>query len=265
MTSDAKPLVSCDLGGTKLIVRVEKSQNVDDFYFSTGVNFTPQKMQSILQKIEGDYQLENYHLAVAFPGLLKANVCHLSHMVPEFEGFDLAGLSSNAKLKVALNDVEAGTYGIISNQYKVEVLIMSGTGVGMGVAIDGKVFKGEHGFSGELGACKIEKNGELYSVTQLASGGSYHKSHHDLKLQKNSMADYGEQLGGAVSWIINCFNPGRIVFAGGMFNESDYRDACLKKIASLSLQPLVENCQLEVHTEMKDIVVNGLKKAIQQA
>ncbi len=269
-----KTLIACDLGGTKLLVRIQNDDMQVDRKYQTGIDFTPSQLKEIIQQLEQEFSLSDYQLAVAFPGLLKGKQCYISNVVPQFNQYHLQELTEKGELVLVINDVEAATYGILNShcaentndkhQYQVEILIMSGTGIGMGIAIDGKVFRGEHGFSGELGSCKVEKEGEYFRLAQLASGGALSKSHHihdhHHPLCKESC---GRRLGEAVSWVVNCFNPGRIVFAGGMFNEIEYQEACFKAIKELSLQQLIEPCKLELETEMKTIVLRGLKNAVQ--
>ncbi|WP_168204073.1 ROK family protein [Aliikangiella coralliicola] len=255
-------MITIDLGGTKLLIRVCIENNVnDEIYdrvYQTGIDFKPEQLIQIIADLETEFNLTDHSIAVAFPGLLQGNRCYVSNVVPQFNGFNLKRLSSKGKLEVVLNDVEAGTYGIIKNKNQVEILIMSGTGIGMGIAINGKVFRGENGFSGELGSCKVLCEGRYLRLAQTASGTA---------LKENSaltLASAGQDLGMAVSWVVNCFNPGRIVFAGGMFNEEAYRRSCFDAIRELSLAQSVEHCLLEVEPEIHSIVVRGLRVALQQ-
>lgn len=258
MKSQLENLVTCDLGGTKLLVRVCVKGQCIDRQYATGIDFSPAKLQSILAKLETEFSLKDYPLAIAFPGLLKAHECFMSNVVPQFDGYPLVNLTENGTLHLVLNDVEAGTYGIISDQSSVEILIMAGTGIGMGISIDGKVFRGEKGFSGELGSCRIERQGDYLRMAKIASGSA-------LKANANiTQTSSGRDLGMAVSWVINCFNPGRLVFAGGMMNEIEYRNACFDAIEKLTLGPSYNACNIELEPEMHSIVVRGLEVALKQ-
>ncbi|MCW8878290.1 MAG: ROK family protein [Kangiellaceae bacterium] len=254
-----KNLMTCDLGGTKLLVRLCIEGQCIDRKYATGIDFSPAELTQIISQLEQEYSLqENYPIAIAFPGLLNHKKCFVSNVVPQFDGFDLNLLTNKGNLKLVLNDVEAGTYGIIKNAQGVEILIMSGTGIGMGIAIDGKVFRGQNGFSGELGSCRLPHNGSYQRLAKLASGSACYANDNFTK------ETCGRDLGMAVSWVVNCFNPGRIVFAGGMFNEAEYQQACFNTIEQLSLQQSFEKCQLELEPEMHSIVVRGLSIALQQ-
>ncbi|WP_196139054.1 ROK family protein [Aliikangiella sp. G2MR2-5] len=256
MNNDLSNLITCDLGGTKLLVRVCIDEQCIDMKFETGIDFSPHNLSSILKQVEKEYHLHNYPIAVAFPGLLDGKRCLLSNVLPKFNDFDLSNLSDNGRLLLALNDVEAGTHGIIQQERGVEILIMAGTGIGMGIAIDGQVFRGQNGFSGELGSCQSYIDNSLTRLTDVASGKGL-RSNRDLDLKQA-----GENLGMAVSWVINCFNPGRIVFAGGLFNESEYQQACFTAAKKMTLGPSYESCRLELEPEMHSIVVRGLVSAI---
>ncbi len=258
MKKSIENLVTCDLGGTKLLIRVCKKGACIERRFETGIDFKPAQFSEILSNLETEFYLDDYPMAIAFPGLLKGKSSYVSNVVPQFDGFDLTRLSSKAKLELVLNDVEAGTYGIINEDHKVEVLVMSGTGIGMGISIEGNVFRGESGFSGELGSCQTLRDGKFVRLAKIASGSAL-KENPELT-QKES----GRDLGMAVSWMINCFNPGRVVFAGGMFNEQIYREACFDAIESLSLQQSFQHCRIELEAEMHSIVVRGLEVALRK-
>jgi len=258
MKSHIDDLVTCDLGGTKLLIRICKHGECIERRFETGIDFTPEKFSKILDSLEAEFSLNNYPMAVAFPGLLKGKSCYVSNVVPQFNDYNLNLLSKRAKLELVLNDVEAGTYGIIKNSHQVEVLIMAGTGIGMGISINGNVFRGEAGFSGELGSCRSLRDDGFIRLARLASGTAL-KNNPTLTQQES-----GRDLGMAVSWVINCFNPGRIVFAGGLMNENEYRESCFNSIEKLSLTQSFECCQIELEPEMHSIVVRGLEVALKK-
>lgn len=167
------------------------------------------------------------------------------------------------------NDSRAMAYGeYIHNEGRAEnrgnqttmIFVNLSWGMGIGMVIDGKLFYGKSGFSGEYGhipttdnqiLCQCGKRGclettvsgsaarrliierlEAGSVSTLSNG--YKKTGditlHDIieAVQAEDMLAIevieviGEALGKAVSGIINIFNPDTVVLGGGLVPIKDY-------------------------------------------
>lgn len=134
------------------------------------------------------------------------------------------------------------------------VWVYVGSGIGAGIIIDGQVFPGSRGFSGEIGHCPIVAGGptctcglkgclEVFSSTPaitnaakaaMASGEATalsDASHLDVRailqaanagdsLAGRVLTEAGEHLGIGISYLVNLLNPQMIVIGGGTVEGS---------------------------------------------
>jgi glucokinase-like ROK family protein len=162
------------------------------------------------------------------------------------------------------NDSNAMAYGefcngVVSNEKNV-IFINLDYGTGSGILIDGKVYYGKSGFSGEFGhiplynnelICGCGKKGCLETEVsgqallrmvheKIAAGSSSIlaqklKDNKELKLEdlveaaKNEdmlmielLAEVGEKLGKALAVLINLFNPELVILGGTLSETTDY-------------------------------------------
>jgi len=162
------------------------------------------------------------------------------------------------------NDSRAMTYGEYmlgeNNNPRNMLFINASWGLGIGIIIDGKLYYGKSGFSGEYGhfpffdneiICRCGKRGCLETG---ASGSAVHRmfieklkegrvstlSNHYNRGDQISLEDImdavtkedvlaieivesvGNELGKAISGLINLFNPELIVIGGTLSNAKDY-------------------------------------------
>lgn len=162
------------------------------------------------------------------------------------------------------NDSNAMAYGefcngVVSNEKNV-LFVNLDYGTGSGILVDGKVYYGKSGFSGEFGhipfynnelICGCGKKGCLETEVsgqallrmvkeKIAAGSSTILSQkvndpNDLKLEdlieaaKNEdmlmielLAELGEKLGRALAVLINLFNPELVILGGTLSETADY-------------------------------------------
>jgi glucokinase-like ROK family protein len=132
-----------------------------------------------------------------------------------------------------------------------------GTGIGAGIVIDGHVFKGHAGFSGEIGHCPIIVDGpecscgargcleavasgwaisraaesavERGETTLLANAGSARDARSVAEaaragdaVAQRILADVGAYIGMGISTLVNLLDPEMIVLGGGVMSAADY-------------------------------------------
>lgn len=181
------------------------------------------------------------------------------------------------------NDSNAMAYGELMQGVVVgekNVLFINlDYGTGSGILIDGKVYYGKSGFSGEFGhipffnndiICGCGKKGCLETEVsgiallrkakeKLAKGSTSilikkNKSVHDLKLQDiieaakqedmvviELLAEMGDLLGKALSVLINLFNPELVVLGGTLADTGDYLRLPVKSAINKYSLSLVNN------------------------
>ncbi|WP_174612960.1 ROK family transcriptional regulator [Virgibacillus ihumii] len=142
------------------------------------------------------------------------------------------------------NEANAGAYGEkkfgAGKNFDNIIYISAGIGIGVGLILNGKLYKGSKGFSGELGHMTIQTNGlkcrcgnegcwELYASEQALLNAAKHSDlaatvGNELTLEDlNKLAEdnhpeairlfgqIGDYLGIGVNNIINIFNPDQII------------------------------------------------------
>ncbi|MCP3929131.1 MAG: ROK family protein [Bacteroidetes bacterium] len=164
------------------------------------------------------------------------------------------------------------------------ILISVKHGIGAGIMINGKIFRGSHRNAGEIGHIFIEELGLKcncgnYGCLETVASNPYilkhahellsqgHKSilpkmlfnnlddlniHHICEaadkgdeFSQNVLKRVGRYLGCAISIVINLFNPGMIIIAGDIVNGSAYFFPSIKKeVQSKALQNFSSQTQI---------------------
>ncbi|WP_163537961.1 ROK family transcriptional regulator [Gracilibacillus sp. YIM 98692] len=148
------------------------------------------------------------------------------------------------------NEANAGAYGekVFGVGQKSNELVYASIsiGIGVGLILDGKLYKGLRGFSGELGHMTIEKDGkhcrcgnqgcwELYASEQVlldkaAQLGLEHQSIKELVSEADNgneqvislFEDLGDYIGVGITNIIHIFNPEQVVIGNSIIAASAY-------------------------------------------
>ena len=162
------------------------------------------------------------------------------------------------------NDSRAMTYGeymILGNQADPDMLFINlSWGLGMGMILDGKLYYGKSGFSGEFGHVPLLENdiicrcGKVGCLETGASGSALtrwivgklkegrrsslyniYKENGEITLQNvldavededvlaiEGIGAIGETLGRGIAGLINIFNPGLVVIGGRLIVGKDY-------------------------------------------
>jgi|GEM_PF-6708637 len=149
----------------------------------------------------------------------KARVTRIGKL-PYLNNLDLKkivrDLSGNPKIQIKLdNDVNCHLnaelkFGVAA-KFKNVVMIAIGTGIGGGIAIDGKIYRGSAGSAGEIGHIILDK-GKYYQ--DLASGKIL-RSYSPTEIKK--VAHYTAQ---ACVSMVNVLNPDVLVLSGGVVHRS---------------------------------------------
>ncbi|MEW6025968.1 MAG: ROK family protein [Planctomycetota bacterium] len=143
------------------------------------------------------------------------------------------------------------------------ICLTLGTGVGGGIIIDNKIYRGSHFYAGEIGHMNVDPNGPICScgkpghLEALVSGpaiveryASYtlhaprstlnakhifnlaRKGDRSAQLVVNRTAHY---LGIAIASLINIFDPEMVVIGGGVAQAGDILFRPLRKVVKISI------------------------------
>lgn len=129
---------------------------------------------------------------------------------------------------------------------KNAIVMTLGTGVGGGIIINDKIFRGSHGTAGEIGHITIERNGRACACGNLGCLESYASATgailtakelglqvntaHDIFLKAEagdrtaieSLKESGKHLGIGIACLANIFDPDVIIIGGGFASAEKY-------------------------------------------
>lgn len=220
-------IIAVDLGGTNLRVALIKSGKVLKYSKKP----TPKTKEGILNvmvdMISEIITRDVGAIGVASPGPLKDGIIKNPPNLP-IKNFNLQKfLKKKFKKKVIVgNDADAvamseAKYGVRKKNF---IILTLGTGIGGGVIIGGKIFRGD-GYAGELGNIIIDDGKTMEQLWQ--------KNRRDCKKcfgkpmlikdlieskdrrAKKYLNDASKYLGQGIASLVNAFDPEVVVLMGG--------------------------------------------------
>jgi glucokinase len=132
-----------------------------------------------------------------------------------------------------------GAAAMLEKPSSVIVGVTLGTGTGMGIIIDGKIYNGTNCGAGEL--CSLPYNGGILedfcskkfftsnNINPKDAGDAARKGDpHALKL----MDEFGIHLGKLLSIVLFAYDPGQVVFGGGVAHNFDlFKPAMMRQLS----------------------------------
>jgi len=218
-------------------------------------------------------------LGVGIPGLRNAQtgVVQTSPHIPSIRDVNLEQrLAERIQMPVITeNDANAGAYGEwVSGAGKGlqhMIYITLGTGLGSGLILDRKLFRGFSGYAGELGHTVVEPDGRpcacgavgcletrvsAKGIVQTAKEANFGKGSFTAEDVYNAATqgektaiqvfqETGRYLGIACANLINLLNPQAIVIGGGVMASGGLLlDAAREEARRRALAPSLRNCEI---------------------
>jgi len=249
-------LILADFAG-QVIREVETPLDIDD-----GPNIClPHVINQIKQVLNTTglelSQISAIGLGVPGPVVADLGLVSFPPIMPTWDNFPIRDyLMEQLGIPIVLgNDAELGALGEwaygAGRGEKVLAYIKIGTGIGAGLLIEGKIFRGVTGTAGEIGHIVIDKDGPIctcgnHGCLESIAGGraiARHAQDYVRKFQRSRLAEIkpidrikagdviaaarrgdlvaqmiikevGESVGTALSSVVNLFNPSMIVIGG---------------------------------------------------
>ena len=275
MEKKSKFIISIDLGGTNLKIATvdEKLRIVDKDILptpsaggSTGSSGSRQLIEGIIRSVETQIEKKrlNYKnilgLGIGVPGPVDVKK-GLVYFFPNIPGCKNLKLAQILKKRLALSvyiDNDANLFTLaeflhIKGSGMQNILgITLGTGVGGGLIINGKLYRGQSLVAGEFGHIPIEINGrrcncggrgciEAYVGNKAISArASQFKKRVSLE-ELSSLGKFGNQqavkiweeagmhLGVALSGVVNLLNLDAVIIGGGIANAGNVLFEAIRK------------------------------------
>lgn len=162
------------------------------------------------------------------------------------------------------------------------VLLQGGSGVGGGMFLNGRVYRGKNGYAGELGHIKVVKDGRLCSCGSMGCLSAYVSTDQlverigqhdpqigtldDLRFRAeggdeivlSALDEAGEFLGVAVSDIVNSFNPPAVVLAGTLAVLEPYlRDGLRRSLRRNAMPVALDQVEIIVSSLSTDPILRA--------
>lgn len=265
-------VIAVDLGGTNLrAATVDPRGRTHDHvkHHTPRTDDAGQIVQAIIAAVRECEQRSTARgariraLAIALPGTVEASsgVVMNAPNIPCINGFRLrAALMGDVSWPVLLeNDANAAAVGEMwqgaARERRTIVCLTLGTGVGGGIILDGKLWRGADGAAGEIGHMSVEPFGhacncggrgclEVYAsatavvrmahegltrypgstlraLTQLTAKDVYEHGLAGDELAREVFRRMGQYLGIGLASLVNLLNPEMIVIGGGAANGWD--------------------------------------------
>jgi len=220
-----KPLLGLDVGGTKIA-----SGLIDQNYKISNVLIRPTSQTNLVHQLEQIIKIYNGKfsgIGLGMPGrvLTDGTIIRLPN-IPRFKKANLKNLfQKKFQVPVAVtNDAKSfalaeSIFGQGKNFQKVAGVIL-GTGIGMGMVIDKKIFFGANGLAGEIGHFVLP-NGKIFE--------KYFKSKRQIK----NATQIKPQIAMLLNFIVRSFDPEAIIFGGSMSKIPQF-----EKVAKIMLKTI---------------------------
>ncbi len=233
--------IGVDVGGTKIFAArfSEQLEVLGKTEVSTQSNLGHKKvLENIIKAIEKVRDKTTVSIGISWAGFVdsETGIIKKAPNIKDFENFPLAEyISKKTELPVFLEN-DSRLFALAEQKLdparpRVLLGIILGTGVGSGIIVDGKIFRGATNSAGEIGHTILDtKTGK--EVEELIAGPALQKLFHE-KIRINDIREIDEILSQKreeiykilepildkfAVWIYNLvltFNPSKIVFGGG--------------------------------------------------
>ena len=261
--------IGIDMGGTliKTAVVDDKANIIEDAVIKTDVSALPKKIITnivdVLKTFKNYKKVKTIGIGIAGDVDFKNGIVRFSPNLPKWNKVSLKKEIEKLTKKTVFVDNDANTAAIGAYWLDVKakadnmVCVTLGTGVGGGIIINKKLFRGNSGTAGEIGHITIVPDGNKCNCGNTGCAETYigvrhvvrdalnllkgKKSKHIMKLANNDIkqitpkllseaaqkgdivakqvwVNAGQKLGILLSDIINFINPDYIVLCGGISN-----------------------------------------------
>lgn len=304
-----KRYVGIDLGGTNLKLGLVTGDGriVERLSRPTEATRGPdfvmgQMVEAVrdLAKIAGVPLAEIAGIGVGAPGPLdtKAGVVIFAPNMPGWTQVPVVetlkrALSRPVRLE---NDANMAAYGEFrcgaGSTVRDMIMLTLGTGVGGGIVIDGRLFRGSRDVAGELGHIVIEKGGrrcgcrnhgclEAYAsatavvgrFSEALSAGEasdlekeedfsckdiFEAAGRGDRLAARIVAETADYLATGIASLLHVLNPAMVVLTGGMMNAGDeFLDRVLASVRAQAIGRAIDKCEIRWSTLGGDAGILG--------
>ncbi|WP_205780382.1 ROK family protein [Flagellimonas oceanensis] len=264
MEKQEKMVVGVDVGGTKIKAgRILGGEVIQSSFSKVDKNASQDNsLSTLFNTIEEVMTDEVEAIGIGVPAVVDPDfgIVYDVQNIPSWRKVPLKDLAQkNFNVPVYLNN-DANCFALgekffgKAKSYDNCVALSLGTGLGMGILIDGKLYNGVLCGAGEVGMLPY-RNGilEEYAGSFFFENeyGESAKELYDKALQGNAMVlsafnQYGVHLGEAIRAILYLFAPESIILGGSISNAyAFFKDALQEVLDSFAYQKQLKKFKLE--------------------
>lgn len=244
--------VLTDLKGSILI---EKNQPIDDSSYSVVIDQVKKMIYTITDEMPNS-RYGIIGIGIGVPGIVDKEGTVL--LAPNLGWKDIPlkrEIEDVFNLPVCIeNEANAGAYGEkqfgANHHLQNFIYISAGIGIGVGIILNGELYRGKSGFSGEMGHMIIDVDGRQCSCGSQGCWEAYASEHALLKLTDNKNAtlesliqaaeendentlklfeQIGVYLGYGINNIINTFNPEQVMIGNRLAMAKKWLEQPIRK------------------------------------
>ncbi len=172
---EKKLAIGVDIGGTYIKAGlVDSDGNIefnlqDDSNADISPNAVIETTEKLIREILSQHPSQILGIGIGCPGIVNSETGDVMYP-PNFANWKIVNLEKEFSTKLSVpirieNDTKCATlaelkFGSGKNK-KNFIFVTWGTGIGGGIVVDGKIFKGTNGAAGEIGHISIDHNGNL--------------------------------------------------------------------------------------------------------
>lgn len=240
--SPEKKYVGVDLGGTTITAGVVKASKILELKTISTDRKRPAReilrtIINLIESVSGDHTISGIGIGVPVPSGARTDALVPSDNLPTMGGFRLkSNLTEYFNMPVALeNDARCMALG----EHRAGILkgcsdcacITLGTGLGLGIIIDGKLYRGERYNAGEIWNIPIENGKILEDIASIRGLKAIYKELSGLDAEPHEIHEklvngdkeavasfnrYGEAVGRTAIIVLSFLDPERIAVGGGI-------------------------------------------------
>jgi glucokinase len=298
-----------DMGGTHIKIAIvnEKCLILEEAVINTDIEEQPvniiKNILSETTKFKNYSKIKSIGVGVAGDIDYEKGFLRFSPNLPKWKKIPLKNMFEKLFHKKTFIDNDANTAGLgafhldSKGRAKSLICVTLGTGVGGGIALNGKIYRGVSGTAGEIGHITIDPNGTKcncgnYGCIETFVGAKhfsrfaseYIKKHKSVLISKfvkennSQMTPHilfnaaqlgdktardiwkitGEKIGIFISILINFANPDMIVFCGGISKASKYfLEYAEEEAGKRAFKSAIAKCQIKISQHENKLGVVG--------
>lgn len=260
-------IIGIDIGGTTLKVgRIENDKIVKQTYNEVNLKASKEEMlSSLFEVIDRVINLDVSSIGVGVPAIVDpiAGVVYDVQNIPVWKEVALKEiLEQRYQLKVSINN-DANCFALgekifgKGKDYKNFIGLSIGTGIGMGIILDNRLYNGVFCGAGEVGMLPykdgiIEDYSSSFFFTNNYNISAKEMSHRALKgdiTALKSFDEFGRHFGETIKSILYMFAPEAIILGGSISKSFPF----FKKSMELSLRTFAYQSQIkDLRIELSD-------------